>query len=246
MYGMRGRESVRYILMKKTRILVEIDGREIPVAIENKRNRNMYLRVRQGGEVLLTCPSYVTRGQAVRFLRSKEDWLTRALCRMSEKEAYIRTGADGGPAVLFGREFPIEWRQKDESRLLIASDRLIYFMREWDPERVSGLFYQEAAKMLTEQIGRERFCWDQKICTENSLSFPEITVKHMTSRWGSCTPAKNHISISSRLVHFPAGCISYVLLHEYAHLLVPNHSAEFYAVIEKFMPDYRERRAMLK
>ena len=63
----------------------------------------------------------------------------------------------------------------------------------------------------------------------------------MKSRWGVCFPNKHSITLSTRLIHYPVECFEYVLLHEYAHFLVPNHSKEFYEVIEKYMPDYKER-----
>jgi len=41
-------------------------------------------------------------------------------------------------------------------------------------------------------------------------------------------------------------CLDYVLLHEYAHLLVPNHSKKFYDLVGSFMPDYRESIRLLR
>ena len=47
-----------------------------------------------------------------------------------------------------------------------------------------------------------------------------------------------------RLIHYPVEFIEYVILHEFAHFVHPNHSRAFYALIEKYMPDYKERIAM--
>ena len=44
----------------------------------------------------------------------------------------------------------------------------------------------------------------------------------------------------------PAECIEYVVLHEFAHFVHPNHSKDFYALVEKLMPDWKERREMLQ
>lgn len=68
----------------------------------------------------------------------------------------------------------------------------------------------------------------------------------MTSRWGSCHIAKGKIVMNSRLALYPEVCAAYVFIHEYAHFIVPNHSKDFYAVLEELMPDYKICIDMLK
>ena len=113
-------------------------------------------------------------------------------------------------------------------------------------ERIEKTFYDYAARQLQAMILERRGEWDREICQKNHIPLPRITLKYMTSRWGSCTPASRHISISKRLIHYPVRCLDYVLLHEYAHLLVPNHSKAFYQVISEYMPDYKESVRMLR
>lgn len=71
---------------------------------------------------------------------------------------------------------------------------------------------------------------------------------HITSartRFGSCN-SKGGICFSWRLMRYPAEAIDYVVAHELAHLRYMNHSAAFYAVIAAVLPDYRQRRALLR
>jgi predicted metal-dependent hydrolase len=53
-------------------------------------------------------------------------------------------------------------------------------------------------------------------------------------RWGSCTPAEGTIRLSRRLVGMPTWVIDYVLVHELAHLLVPDHSPRFWRHVERY------------
>ena len=62
----------------------------------------------------------------------------------------------------------------------------------------------------------------------------------MTSRWGSCSPKKNQICLNMRMLHYPKKFMEYVVVHELAHFVEPNHSASFYHVIEQVMPEYRK------
>ena len=72
-----------------------------------------------------------------------------------------------------------------------------------------------------------------------------ITITGARTRFGSCS-SKRRISFSFRLMQYPCEAIDYVVVHELAHLRHMNHSAQFYALIEQYMPDYKARRALLK
>lgn len=71
-------------------------------------------------------------------------------------------------------------------------------------------------------------------------------VKRMRSRWGSCNPATGRVSIALELARHPPECLDYLVLHELAHLLDSGHGARFKAILDRHMPQWRERRAALK
>ena len=72
-----------------------------------------------------------------------------------------------------------------------------------------------------------------------------MKIRNMTSKWGSCMPHTGEITMNLSLIHYPLECIDYVLLHEYVHLIVPNHSKRFYQLIEYHMPNYKKYKSML-
>lgn len=73
-----------------------------------------------------------------------------------------------------------------------------------------------------------------------------ITYKATISKWGSCNIATRQISFSIYLLLLPIWCIEHVVVHEIAHLIVPNHSKEFYEVMDKHFPRWREARQATK
>ncbi len=73
-----------------------------------------------------------------------------------------------------------------------------------------------------------------------------VSIKNMTSRWGSCTAAKGKISVNLKLVHFPKNCLESVFFHEYAHFTEQNHSKGFYDILDKMYPCHREASQILK
>ncbi len=78
-----------------------------------------------------------------------------------------------------------------------------------------------------------------------NLSPAGVKITSARTRFGSCS-AKNRICYSWRLMAYPKEAVDYVIVHELAHILQKNHSPRFYAVVEKYLPDWRERRKLLK
>ena len=62
------------------------------------------------------------------------------------------------------------------------------------------------------------------------------------TRWGSCNTKTRSVSLSLYLLLLPDWCIEHVVVHELAHLKVPNHSPRFYAVMDKYFPRWKEAR----
>lgn len=76
------------------------------------------------------------------------------------------------------------------------------------------------------------------------LKCGRISITSAKKRFGSCN-SKGNICFSYRLMLYPEAAREYVVVHELAHLIELNHSPRFYAIVEKYMPDYRERKKLL-
>lgn len=73
-----------------------------------------------------------------------------------------------------------------------------------------------------------------------------LVYRNMKSRWGSCQPTTGRICINVRLALYPPECLEYVVVHELCHLLVHGHGPEFHGLMDRVMPDWRQRRAKLR
>ncbi len=78
-----------------------------------------------------------------------------------------------------------------------------------------------------------------------NLKYGRIKITSAKKRFGSCN-SEGNICFSFRVMLYPEYARDYVIVHELAHLLEMNHSSEFYKIIESVMPDYKERRKLLK
>jgi predicted metal-dependent hydrolase len=66
-------------------------------------------------------------------------------------------------------------------------------------------------------------------------------VDNQRSRWGSCTPSDRTIRLTSRLRDLPAYVLDYVLVHELTHLIVNDHGAHFWALVDRYPMTERAR-----
>ena len=77
------------------------------------------------------------------------------------------------------------------------------------------------------------------------VSYGRITIRNQKTRWGSCS-SKGNLNFNCLLMLAPPEVRDYVVVHELCHRLEMNHSARFWALVEKILPDYREQVKWLK
>ena len=139
----------------------------------------------------------------------------------------------------------------------LARSRIDAFIdknREWIVKQIEATnnrvdpISQMTPKQIKELREKARACLTAK--TEKyakilGLKCGRITITSAKTRFGSCS-SKGNISYSYRLMLYPEEAIDYVVVHELAHLVEMNHSRQFYAIIERIFPDYKERIKLLK
>ena len=78
-----------------------------------------------------------------------------------------------------------------------------------------------------------------------NVTVGEWRIRRMKTRWGSCNIAARRVWFSLELARKPAPCLEYIVVHELTHLLERGHGARFKALMDEFLPDWRERRKLL-
>lgn len=78
-----------------------------------------------------------------------------------------------------------------------------------------------------------------------NFSFNRVCIKNHKSRWGSCSKKRN-LNFNYKIIHLPVELAEYVVIHELCHLKELNHSARFWSLVAKAVPDYKTRRKNLK
>ena len=99
------------------------------------------------------------------------------------------------------------------------------------------LWYKsQARRYFTQEVQSEK--------AKYGFSYKEIAIKDTASRWGSCSAQKN-LNFNWRLIMTPPEILRYVVCHEIAHLTHLNHSTDFWNLVEKMYPKYKEAKQWL-
>lgn len=128
----------------------------------------------------------------------------------------------------------IDWISKHKELMRKKLDSPMY--QEFTENEVKE--YKRKARIVLS----ERVAYYSKIMRVQPTG---IKITSATTRWGSCS-RKNGLCFTYRLILYPIEAIDYIVVHELAHIKVKNHSSDFYDLVKKYMPDYKEREALLK
>ena len=79
-----------------------------------------------------------------------------------------------------------------------------------------------------------------------TVPIPTLRLRYMTSRWGSCMPVKEVITMNTRLLLGPTEFAHYVMVHEFAHFIEANHSSRFYKVMSDVLPNWQQVKAGMR
>jgi len=77
------------------------------------------------------------------------------------------------------------------------------------------------------------------------FTYHRVTIRHQKSRWGSCS-SEGNLNFNCKLMCLSGALVDYVVVHELCHLQEMNHSKNFWKLVEKTIPDYKDLRKELK
>lgn len=213
------------------------------VKIIKKDVKNITLKVRPNGEAILTAPNSANDEHIKFIMQKRAQWIAQkraffASFKMPQKE-YV----SGEDFRYLGRSYRLKVVQSKEECVKLQRGYLELFVKDKsDLKRKENLIYEwyyEKAMLYFFNILQEF----NKIVKQDIKS---VKIRQMKTRWGSCNPYKSYINLNIELIKKPKACIEYVVFHELAHLLYPDHSKKFYDYLTLYMPDWQKRKEILE
>ena len=192
--------------------------------------KRMHLRVRRDGSVYVSAPYRASMKDIERFVTDNRDWIERTVKRVTEADHGY---ADGETVPVLGEEYVLHIIISPDERVAIEGPDLFVFTSD-DPEPVMREFHRDIIKRVAPQ-------YLDRWTRETGLRYSEFRTKYMRTKWGTCNTREKRIWLSTKLAEKPPECIEYVVLHEICHLRYADHGPGFKAMLDAYMPDWRER-----
>jgi predicted metal-dependent hydrolase len=222
-----------------------LDGREVSYRLERRKGRrsvSIYVDPRDG-LLLRTHPRFPLR-EVEEVLRGEEDWIRDKLrwqedWLQNHPERHFVSGED---LPLLGENWTLELRKdasRRRARVLAENGRILLELPMGGNARhVMDNWMRRLARRLV--LARVEH-WSSRI----GRSPRRVTLRDMSSRWGSCSSTGN-LSFNWKLVMAPPEILDYIVVHELCHFVHPNHSKDFWDLVESYLPDYEAPRRWLR
>ena len=215
-----------------------IDGATIEYTLKrSQRRRRITLTIDEDG-LRVGAPWRASQARIDAALLSHGRWIARKLAEWQGRrpppfswQAGVTVMALGEPLTLVA-DAAIKVTSRDGARLWVSAANDAATLAQvvaWLRDTAQDWFEQRAghfASVLGVQV-------------------PRIRLSNARTRWGTCHP-DGRVLLNWRLIQMPPSLIDYVVVHELAHLREPNHSARFWTWVARVLPDYKERRLMLR
>lgn len=228
---------------------IEIGGKRLPLKVYYEERFNATASLRITG-IHIRIPIFLDENARAECLASMKAKAVEKFGKTPEKldVALPREYNDGDTLVVGDDEYKIRisFREADSSSARIVGDTIqiqacSFIPREQQNKHVSTLISRCIAHRRLPGLTKKILELNAK---HFNLPISKIAFRHSKTRWGSCS-SRGNITISTRLLFAPDDVIEYVCIHELAHLIEQNHSDEFWALVEKAMPDYIDKRKWL-
>ncbi|SDX66739.1 hypothetical protein SAMN02910264_00368 [Ruminococcaceae bacterium YAD3003] len=228
---------------------ITLGNREISIEFERKRVRNINVRVRRDGSLYCSLPYYASVKEAEAFIVSKQDYLLKAIDNVTGEEkakSLSRQYIDGETFLVLGKQMTLHVVKGAKN--ICRAENGIITLEVTDPDnfRSKYMTYEKWRRSVIRSV-IVNYCNEIYPLFERRGVKPprKVTLGEYKSFWGECFSKRGELKFSYRLFEKDLELIRYVVVHEFAHFIEPNHSSRFWDVVREIVPDYKELRKRL-
>jgi predicted metal-dependent hydrolase len=223
------------------------DGISIEYELIRSRRRTVGITVYPDGRVIVRAPQRAKTADVEAIVRKKGSWIVKKQLMFEQAPPpppplrYI----SGEKHLYLGRAYPLALFWDSKAHVQLTDDQFYLFTPDTaSPDRKEKLM-REWYRRRAKKVFAERLAACHPTAVPLGIPYPELKIRLMKRRWGSCATNKGSILLNLRLIQTPVPCIDFVILHELAHFKARYHNATFYALMDQLLPDWRARRAAL-
>lgn len=225
--------------------MAQIDLGDMQIEVVRKDIKNLHLSVLPPkGRVRIAAPRHMNLDTIRVFAISKIAWIKSQQRRMlSQEREAPREYLDRESHYVWGRRYLLKRVEGEAAPSIeLKHSRLVLQVRPGTDEARSqeildGWYRDQIRAAIPDLIAK----WEPVI----GVKVGRVFVQRMKTRWGSCKPATRSVRLNTDLAKKPRECLEYILVHEMAHLIEPTHNARFVALMDVFLPIWRNLKGSL-
>lgn len=207
----------------------EIDNKTYNVEIVKKNNKNSYIRVKDEETILVTTSYFTTKSQIKKML----DVNVTSIQKMLKKHVKLNEKKDG--FFYLGQRYDIIMLNKIEN-IKIEGNKIytqdLKKLDSWVEDNIKKIFSNRFEEIFS--------------IFEEIEEIPTLKIRSMKSRWGVYNRVKHSVTLNKELIKYDITKLDYVIIHELSHVIHFNHSKDFWNLVSKYCPNYKEIRKALR
>ncbi len=205
---------------------IQIDDKIYDVDIIKKSNRNTYIRVKNG-KIVVTTNYLASKSSIIKLINDNKSSILRMINADNKKQD------KSDNFYYFGKKYDVIYGFNQVE----IGDNKIYAPNK---SKLDKYLLEEIRGIYQERLDYWYHVFEEKI------PVPNLKIRKMTSRWGVCNIKSHNVTLNYELSKYDITCLDYVVVHELSHFIYHDHQKEFWALVSKYYPKYKEARKMLK
>ncbi|MDF1512420.1 MAG: SprT family zinc-dependent metalloprotease [Anaerolineae bacterium] len=224
---------------------VQYGTTSITYTLDYARRKTLGITVQPDLSVRVRAPVGTPKRQVDALVVKRAPWILRHQQELrtasppQPPHAYV----SGETHYYLGKPYRLKVLESPQNMVKVECGWLRVFTRQKDADSVQRVL-ERWARARAKAVFTERLTACYPRMAHTGILYPELLVRKMKSSWGNARGTK--ITLNVRLVQMPVESIDYVIFHELCHLAQPNHSKKFYALLDRVLPDWRERKERMK
>ena len=214
---------------------------KVEYKITKKKIKNFIIRIYPDLRITVSVPLHASSKDIENFIQNKKEWIETTLNRIKIANQNMKNLKENTIKIL-GREVEKKIIESDLERIRLSDTSIYIYSKDIDNVKIER-------KLLEWKVEKLKAILDKYLAKYTKLLNKNINcyqIKKLSSAWGIYHKRENYISFNFDLIEKNIEYIEYVVLHELCHIFYMNHQKDFWALVEKYMPDYKIRRKKLK
>lgn len=226
---------------------VTYGNKTIEYQLIRKNVKNINLKVKPDLQVIVSAGDKVPSDYIKEFVKAKAPWIIKHSKSFQETRPEVteREYVNGETVRYLGKQYRLRVEQAEKEEAKFYQGRIYLYVKDGSDLKKKDSLYNKWLREKAKEVFNESLERMYPKLKKYGVEKPDIMVRVMKTRWGSCSRNKQRINLNLALIKAPKSCIDYVVLHELVHFKHRNHNKDFYNFLTALMPDWKKRKALL-